>query len=101
MLVGRLSKEMLGTQSFLLRYWREIQFSMGAERVGLASPFAKASDFAKASSDKSEDKSEAALHWRWTSINVTLEKTVDWVELKPSHLRSLTQRLAREPVSKK
>jgi hypothetical protein len=29
--------------------------------VGLASSFAKASDFAKASSDKSRDKSEAAL----------------------------------------
>ncbi len=33
-----------------------------SDRVGIASPFAKASDFAKASSDKSEDKSEATLH---------------------------------------
>jgi hypothetical protein len=30
--------------------------------VGLASSFAKASDFAKASSDKSKDENEAALH---------------------------------------
>ena len=75
---------MLRTQRFLLRYWREIQLATGADRVGLASPFAKASDFAKASSDKSEDKSEAALHWRWTSINVTLKRTVDSLELKPS-----------------
>jgi U32 family peptidase len=34
----------------------------GADRAGLASPFAKASDFAKASSDKSEDENKASLH---------------------------------------
>jgi len=67
-----LSKEMHRTQSLLFHYWREKQRSTGADRFGLASPFAKAS----------EDKSEAALHGLWTSINVTLKKTVDWVELK-------------------
>jgi hypothetical protein len=34
----------------------------GERRHGLASSFAKASDFGEASSDKSEDKSEATLH---------------------------------------
>jgi hypothetical protein len=57
-----LSKEMLRTQSLLLHDRREKQRSTPAGRVGLAS--------------------EAALHGPWTSINVTLKKTVDWVELK-------------------
>ena len=34
-------------------------------------------------------------------INVTLKKTVDWVELKKATPRSRTHELAREPVSKK
>ena len=59
-----LSKEMLGTQSFLVRHWRERQRSTDADRIGLAS--------------------EAALHGYWTSINVTLKKAVDRVELESS-----------------
>jgi len=38
------------------------RLALGERRHGLASSFAKASDFAKASSDKSEDKSEATPH---------------------------------------
>jgi hypothetical protein len=34
-------------------------------------------------------------------INVTLKKTVDWVELKQNRSQVSTHRLAREPVSKK
>jgi hypothetical protein len=38
---------------------------------------------------------------RRRSINVTLKKRVDWVELNVDQLQVSTHRLAREPVSKK
>jgi hypothetical protein len=67
-----LSKEMLRTQSFLLRCWREKQRSAGADRVGLTLVLYSFSD----------GGSDAAFHWCRASINVTLKKRVDWVELK-------------------
>ena len=53
----------------------------GERHDGLASSFAKASDFAKASSDKSEDKSEAALQGilrRLGSIVILASGVVLW-----------------------
>jgi hypothetical protein len=99
-----LSKEMLRTQSLVLRYWQETQRSSvpteSALRARQRSPGADRAGLALVRHRFSDGGSEVALPGRWTSINVTLKKTVDWVELKLSRSQISNPSLAREPVSK-